>query len=59
MKAYGNAGGVAQEVLSAIRIITAYNGHEKEAKRLVEIQLLYPQYTFYTYTCESDRLWIT
>ncbi|CAN8075644.1 unnamed protein product [Agarophyton chilense] len=35
-KSYGAAGGVASEVLSLIRTVTAYNGQESEAKRYDE-----------------------
>ena len=31
--AYGRAGTIAEEVLSAIRIVAAYAGEEKEVKR--------------------------
>ena len=31
--AYAEAGSIADEVLSAIRIVTAYNGQKKEADR--------------------------
>ncbi|XP_050312500.1 multidrug resistance protein homolog 49-like isoform X2 [Anthonomus grandis grandis] len=33
MKAYGNAGAVAEEVLSSIRTVVAFDGQEKETKR--------------------------
>lgn len=37
--AYGSAGGVASEVISLIRVVTAYNGQETEARRYeVELQ---------------------
>ncbi|KAI0558615.1 ABC transporter [Gracilaria domingensis] len=35
-KSYGAAGGVASEVLSLIRTVTAYNGQESEARRYDE-----------------------
>lgn len=33
MAAYNNAGAVAEEVLSSIRTVVAFDGQEKEAKR--------------------------
>lgn len=37
LKAYGKAGIVAEEVLSAIRLVVSYNGQEREKQRLVFI----------------------
>ena len=36
VEAYGQAGAVANEVLSSIRIVTAYNGQQKESERSVK-----------------------
>ena len=33
LKAYGKAGSVAEEVLSAIRTVLSYNGQDREEKR--------------------------
>ena len=33
LKAYGKAGAIAEEVLSSIRTVFAYNGQQREAKR--------------------------
>ena len=35
LKAYGKAGVVAEEVLSAIRVVVSYNGQEREKQRSV------------------------
>ena len=35
LAAYAKAGAVAEEVISAIRTVTAFGGQEKEANRLV------------------------
>jgi hypothetical protein len=35
LKAYGKAGAVAEEVISSIRTVLAYNGQEKEIQRFV------------------------
>ena len=35
MSAYAKAGGVAEEALSNIRVVTAFSGQEKECGRLV------------------------
>lgn len=37
LKAYGNAGAVAEEVISAIRTVLSYNGQKRETQRLVKI----------------------
>ena len=34
LKAYAKAGAVAEEVLTAIRTVTAFGGQKKESKRL-------------------------
>ncbi len=33
LKAYGKAGAIAEEVLSSIRTVFAYNAQEREAQR--------------------------
>jgi hypothetical protein len=33
LKAYGKAGAVAEEVISAIRTVLSYNGQQKETQR--------------------------
>jgi hypothetical protein len=37
LKAYGKAGSVAEEVISAIRTVLSYNGQEREIHRFVLI----------------------
>lgn len=36
LKAYGKAGAVAEEVISAVRTVLSYNGQERETKRLID-----------------------
>lgn len=43
-EAYGKAGTVAEEVISAIRTVVAYNGQAKEIQRSV----LYIKHEFFT-----------
>ena len=37
LHAYGKAGAVAEEVISAIRTVFCYNGQEREIQRSVEM----------------------
>lgn len=40
-KAYAAAGGVAEEVLSAIRTVVAFGGEQKETERYIPYSLLH------------------